>query len=272
MMVTMASLTPTVCTVSDLAIYDTTNGPRGTVRAKSNGTCSIKIDFPGDASQLSSTATWTSTVTGVNAPVVGSNTPQTITFPAIPNRDYGASYYLQATSSSKLPVKYRSLTPTACQIIEQLANGPAVQSSYPLTGAASMVCTIEATQAGDDRYAPAPAVQQSFTYSKAAMVIKATSAPVWVANGVNFSVTVSTLYVNSAMNSGLLSLGHDLVVKPLTPAVCSVTSSGKLDATGGIFYKANVKAVSPGSCQIQFDFAGTDARAATTFVYTGTVK
>jgi hypothetical protein len=164
-MVSMRSLTPAVCTISDIGVFDTTNGPRGTVRAKDNGSCQIQIDYPGSADQFASTITWSSTVSGITGPPVGSNAPQSITFPAIPNREFGGGVYPKAVATSSLPVTYRSLTPTVCYIITQLAAGPAIQTVTPKPVGDNLTCTVEASQAGDDRYAAAPPVTQSFVWS-----------------------------------------------------------------------------------------------------------
>jgi hypothetical protein len=273
--IAVTSLTPSVCTAGDYGIYDSEQGPRATVRAKANGTCSIKMDYPGNGSQLASTATWASTVSGLTAPGVGSNAPQTITFPAIPDRDYGFSWKLQATSTSKLPVKYTSLTPTVCQIIEMLADGPSVQSSYPLVNADSSVCTIQASQVGDDRYAAAVIVQQSFKYKRASMVITPYATASSLRNSALTPVTskiysakstyyfASSLLFTSGANSGLLSIGNPMRAASSTPAVCSVASVVSLDNTGGIFQLATVSTLTSGTCNVVWTFDGSSDRAAT---------
>jgi hypothetical protein len=278
------SLTPTICIVDNFYLYDTVNPPRATVRAKANGTCSIKIDYPGNGDQLPSTATWTSTISGLNAPSVGANAPQTITFPAIPDREYGFSWKLQATSTSKLPVKYTSLTPVVCQIIEALADGPSVQSSYPLVNADASVCTIQASQAGDDRYAAAPGVQQSFKYKRAGMVITPYAVASSVRNAARTPVAsktyvakstyyfASSLLFTSGANSGLLSIGNPMRAASTTPAVCSVASVVPLDNTGGIFQLATVNTLASGTCTVVWNFDGTSDRAATSTNMSFTVK
>jgi hypothetical protein len=264
---TMTSLTPTVCIVEAVAVYDTVNGPRGTVRAKTNGTCSIKLDHPEQPDTLASTATWTSVVSGMNAPGVGSNAPQFITFPAIDNRSYGKSAQLPAAASSKLPVKYVSLTPAVCFIIEQLANGPAVQS-LPATGADRVTCTVEAQQAGDDRYAAATPVRTSFFYEKAPMRLTTASGPATL-NGPGAHIFVTNVrYVEAAMNSGLASLGHLLTVTTTTPTVCRVDSNELWDRTGGIVNRTTVRALTKGTCSLTFYFPGTTQRAPSTLILT----
>jgi hypothetical protein len=277
-MVSMASLTPAICTISDIGVFDTTNGPRGTVRAKANGTCQIKIDYPGNSDSFPSTTTWIATVTGITGPPVGSNAPQTITFPAIPNREFGAGVYPKAVASSSLPVTYRSLTPTVCYIITQLAAGPAIQTVYPKPAGDNLTCTVEASQAGDDRFAAAPPVTQSFVWSKAAMYITPYWAPSNVRN-VRLQPLTSTSYVSnstyfftssllftSGQNSGLLSIGHIMSAVSTTPDICTVQVVEADDRTGGIFTRATVRMINVGTCSITWGFAGTDSRLAATSV------
>jgi len=264
--IAVTSLTPSVCTAGDYGIYNSDQGPRATVRAKANGTCSVKMDYPGNASQLASTATWTSTISGLTAPGVGANAPQTITFPAVADRNYGYSAKLLGTSTSKLPVKYTSLTPLTCFIIEQLAAGPSVQSATS-TGLDKAVCTVEASQTGDDRFAAASPVQMSFNYLKAPMKLVLASAPAVMAGAGPYIFVTNVLYVESAMNSGLASLGHMLSVTSATPAICRVDSNVLWDRTGGIVNKTQVTALDNGNCQLYFYFSGTTTRAATTLVW-----
>jgi hypothetical protein len=277
-MVSMRSLTPAVCTISDIGVFDTTNGPRGTVRAKDNGSCQIQIDYPGSADQFASTITWSSTVSGITGPPVGSNAPQSITFPAIPNREFGGGVYPKAVATSSLPVTYRSLTPTVCYIITQLAAGPAIQTVTPKPVGDNLTCTVEASQAGDDRYAAAPPVTQSFVWSKAAMYITPYWAPSKVRN-VRLQPITATSYVSnssyffhssllftSGQNSGLSSIGHIMSAVSTTPDICSVQAVEADDRTGGIFTRATVRMIKVGTCSITWGFAGTDTRSAATHV------
>jgi hypothetical protein len=266
--VTMSSLTPNICSVGEVNVYDSTNTPRGTVRAKANGVCSIKMDYVGAADQLPSTMTWTSTITGVTAPSVGSNTPQSISFPSIPDRSFHKSAPLVAVATSKLPIKYSSITPNTCYVIEKLANGPVVQSMQP-TGADQVICTIEANQSGDDRYVAAPPVRVSFNYSKAPMKITATSAPTSLRGAGPYTFITSVLHTETAMNSGLSSLGHLLDVSSNTPDICRIDSNSPYDRPGGIFNRTRVTALNNGNCSIRFYFAGTESRASTTLIWSG---
>ncbi|MFM8620968.1 MAG: hypothetical protein ACKOCL_02975, partial [Candidatus Nanopelagicaceae bacterium] len=242
-----------------------------TVRSRANGVCSIKFDFPGDRKLLPTTTPWTTNVTGSTSPAPGSNTPQTINFPVIADREFGAGYYLNATSTSKLTITYKSLTPNVCAILAPTA-GPAVQYVTPVLGD-NLTCTVEASQAGDDRYAPAAPVVRSFLFKKAPMVISNYFTSTTVRTSPLLPVTATTYLSNSTYNfitsilyasgnnSGLLSFGHLLTATSQTPTVCTVTGNAIQDR-GSLYTWASVKTLTAGTCTIRWSFAGTDTRAA----------
>lgn len=77
---------------------------------------------------------------------------QTITFTNPGTQTFGTTPTLTATASSSLPVTFASGTTGVCTI----------DGSGQLTFVAAGTCTIDADQAGDDMYAAAPRVSQSF--------------------------------------------------------------------------------------------------------------
>jgi hypothetical protein len=78
--------------------------------------------------------------------------PQSITFPASPEKTYGdAPVALNATASSGLPVTYARIS----------GNGTVSGNTLTLTGGGAIV--VEATQAGNDTYATATPVRQTIT-------------------------------------------------------------------------------------------------------------
>ena len=82
---------------------------------------------------------------------------QTITFGTLSNQPFGAApFTVGATASSGLPVSFNSQTTPVCTV-----------SGLQVTLASVGTCTIEATQAGNANYAPAPNVAQSFGVTKA---------------------------------------------------------------------------------------------------------
>ncbi len=91
-------------------------------------------------------------VTVLLGAVIGT-TPQTITFPSLPDVPTGtASVTVSATSDSGRTVTFTSSTPSICTV-----SGPTV------TILASGGCAIIASQPGDTTYAPAVPVTQKFT-------------------------------------------------------------------------------------------------------------
>jgi hypothetical protein len=76
---------------------------------------------------------------------------QSITFNPIPSQVQGTPLSLSASASSGLPVSFASLTPSVCTL-----SGAAATLLNPGT------CTIQASQAGNAAFAPAPIISQSF--------------------------------------------------------------------------------------------------------------
>jgi hypothetical protein len=262
-------LTPLVCSVND--VFNTFDiGTRATLRARTNGVCSVKYTFTGDTSLIASEKVFSFTISGITAPAPGSATPQTITFPAIADREYGPGVILGAKASSGLEITYTSLTPSVCYILFP-TQGAAVQSVTPKPAGDTALCTVRASQIGDDRYSAAAPVTQSFNWRKAAMKITLTGPTSMPAAG-PYVFVASTLYVQSSMNSGLLSLGHLLTVTSNTPTICRVDSNALWDRTGGIVNKTQVTALTNGTCSLTWYFAGTADRATTSTTWTGTAS
>ncbi len=143
------------------------------------------------------------TTANITAPTGAS---QTITFPAIGDKRYGDTFALNATSDSGLAVSYTVIS------------GPATISGnqVTVTGVGSVV--IEATQSGDATYAPAQAVQQSFT-ANAAQLTATISASNKTYDGTN---------VASVTYDVTGKIGSDVVTASGTAA----TFSGKNVGTG----------------------------------------
>jgi hypothetical protein len=127
------AITPAVCTVSG-----------ATVTLIAAGTCTIHAAQPGNND-------WAA------APPVNRSFPvtrgsQTITFGALPNQAFGAApFTVSATASSGLAVGFGAITPAVCTV-----------SGASVTLAAVGTCTIHAVQPGNDDWAAATPVNQSF--------------------------------------------------------------------------------------------------------------
>ncbi len=91
--------------------------------------------------------------------------PQTITFPNPGPQTYGvAPITLTATASSGLPVSYTVLS------------GPAMISGSLLTITGAGTVTVQANQAGNSQWQPAPPVNDTFTVSQAVLTVTANNA------------------------------------------------------------------------------------------------
>jgi hypothetical protein len=266
----VTTTSPDICSVNDLFYTYTQDGTRATLRAIKNGSCVINFTFPGDSHLLGSSLIWSSQVSGVNEIPVGSNTAQTITFAPIADREYGPGLYLKATTTSGLPITYKSLTPKICQILAP-TEGIAVQAAYPLSGLDVANCIVEASQPGDNRFAPAISVQRSFNWIKAGMKITISRSTSMVGRGTH-TVDAAVSFVDISKMGGLRSLGHALAVTSATPTVCTVISTAPSDQSGGIYSRSIVSTLSNGTCTLTFNFLGSTDRRATSLSWNSFVS
>ena len=129
-----------VCTVTE-----------STVTGAKAGTCTITASQAGDDTWAPAQAQQQFTVTKAE---------QTITFDPVKDTPAHQPVPLHATASSKLqPVRFAASPTDVCTVTEST-----------VTGAKAGTCTITASQAGDDTWAPAQA-QQQFTVTKAEQTI-----------------------------------------------------------------------------------------------------
>jgi len=137
---------------------------------------------------------------------IGLDQEQNINFAAPPNKILGdIPFSISATASSGLPVTFASTTPTICTV-----NGNTV--TVQLVG----ICTLVASQAGDDTYRAALDVSQSFTISSSErenQIIEA--API-----LGPVVSVAPVTLNASTTSGL-----PVSFSSTTPTICTVNSN-----------------------------------------------
>jgi hypothetical protein len=89
--------------------------------------------------------------------------PQSVAFTSVPSPAAGElSVVVAASASSGLPVAFRSLTPARCSVGR--STGVVVASS-------AGVCGLEASQSGDDDYAPAPPATVDVRFVSAGAVV-----------------------------------------------------------------------------------------------------
>lgn len=134
LMVSFASTTPGVCSVSG-----------STVTVVTGGTCSIMASQAGNGTYAPATPV-TQSFSVLNA-------PQHISFDAMPNQFLGVSpFVIAAEASSSLPVSIASTTPSVC-----------TAASLLVTVLSTGTCSINASQAGNADFTAATTVSKSFT-------------------------------------------------------------------------------------------------------------
>lgn len=267
----ITSLTPRICAVADASYQGTsTSHTRVTVKAIWNGTCQLSVKFAGNSYWLPSTATLTASVSGVTTPQEGANAPQVISFNTISNRDYATPVTLGAVATSKYPVTYTSLTPSTCVIV-QAAGQNTVQPAQGVTGS-GVTCTIQASQAGDTRWAAAPSVSRSFQWTMIPVQLRITNALSTRVGAGPFPLIASSAFFNAILNGGKSSVDLPITVTTSTPAICSVLSTSPLVNASGTFTQASIKGVANGLCTTTWSYAGDGLRAPATLVHTFTIS
>jgi hypothetical protein len=205
--VSYTSTTPTVCSVSG-----------ATASSLISGTCIIQATQAGNGAY------------GAATPVSNSfwvnHAAQTITFPNPGAQVALTSVGLTATASSGLTVSYTSTTPTICSVAGATASTLTIGT-----------CTIQATQAGNGAYTPAPAVNQSFMVTGVAQTITfpAIASPQVAATSVGLTATASS--------------GLAVSYTSTTPTICSVSG-------------ATASSLISGSCTIRATQTGNGAYSA----------
>ncbi|MBO9731416.1 MAG: hypothetical protein J7623_22440, partial [Chitinophaga sp.] len=169
--------------------------------------------------------------TTANGTLTVTPTTQTITFPAITGKTYGAAAFtLNATSTSGLPVTYN------------IVSGPATISGNTVTITGAGNVTIAANQAGNATYLPATQVTQSFTVGKATLTVTAVNASkVYQQPNPAFTYNI-TGFVNGENNSvvtGTAALSTTATTNS-TPGTYPITVAiGSLSATNYQFTLVN---------------------------------
>jgi hypothetical protein len=257
----VTSATPTICKVdSTRYIGSSTSHTQATVRAIWNGTCQLNVTFAGNSYWLASQTGISKSITGMTTPEPGANVRQSIGMSLPTTSDIGATSTFFASSGSRLPVTIRSLTPNVCSV-------STLATSYTVTSVAGIVgngniCTIEATQPGDDRWAAAAPVIRSMTFNKAAMSVRLNRLATFLVGKSSELFVVENRFMNASMNNGLNSIGHISTAVSNTPAVCSVSNVGPQQTTVGVHTQFTVTAVANGACSITYGFAGSDTQNA----------
>jgi streptogramin lyase len=210
--VSFASTTPTICTVAS-----------GKVSFIAGGTCTIQATQAGNSIYAAATP--------VSRSIKVNPAAQTITFaqPATPVTYGAAAEAVAATSTSGLTVSLASTTPTICTV-----------ASGKVSFIAGGTCTVQATQAGNSKYASATPVSRSITVNPAAQTITFGSiAAQIVGTPLNLSATATS--------------GLTVTFTSTTQTICTVSG------TTATF-------IAPGTCTIQANQAGNSNYSAAPMV------
>jgi len=206
--ITYSSTTSSVCALAG-----------SSVTPIATGSCTISASQPGDPNYAAA------------APVSQSfkivQAAQTIFFATIPDTVVGSPpITLSATASSGLAVSFASSTLTVCTV-----------SGSIVTLAGSGNCTIKATQAGNNSYAAAVPVSETFAVAAASQTISFGG------------ISSQTLGAKSFALSATASSGLAVTFSSTTTPVCTVAT-------------VNVTLVATGSCTIQAAQAGNNSFSA----------
>lgn len=199
--VSLTTTTAGICSISGM-----------TVTIAAAGTCVVVANQPGNSSY--------SPASQISRNLIISKSDQTITFPDLPTKSYGAIAFeipSPASSSSSLTISYASTTSSICTI-----NG--LVTTILEVG----TCTISASQSGDDNYNRANSVSKSIVVSKAAQSISFPTISDHTLISNHFTATVSassglTVTLTSTTLSTCTVSGF--VVSLVTTGTCSITAS-----------------------------------------------
>ena len=167
---------------------------------------------------------------------------------------------VSVSSGSRLPVTLQSLTPNICTV-------STTSSGYSLTTAAGVVgngniCTLEASQPGDDRWAAATSVRRNIAFNKAAISVRLNRLSTVIVGKTSALFVVENRFINASMNKGLNSIGHISTAVSNTPAVCSVSNVAPYLQPGGTHTQFTLTGVANGSCSVTFGYAGNETQNA----------
>ncbi|MEQ9378675.1 MAG: Ig-like domain-containing protein [Imperialibacter sp.] len=172
---------------SDLALSYSIDGPATLSGATvtltgEEGTVTITVSQGGNENYLAADAATTFEVT---APEVAEKQEQTITFAAIADKTFGdAAFDLEATSTSELAVSF------------EVVSGPVSIDGNTVTITGAGTATLRASQAGDETFQAAVAVERSFAIAKKAQTI--------VVESIGGKLTTDgPIAVNATTDSGL---------------------------------------------------------------------
>lgn len=218
--VTLTSSTQTVCTVSGAS-------PNYLIAIVGGGVCTLTANQPGDATFIAAPS--------VSQSFTVARRGQSITFPAVGNRVLGAvPFVVPASASSALAVLLVSRTPNVCEFDAPVFTPGGLAYSNRITLRAQGICTVEASQAGDNNWLAAASVVQSFDVGNVVLQQQTINFPPLVARNVGDIVRLA-----ATATSGLA-----VSFMSTTPDVCAVQDT-------------TIRVLAAGTCTIQATQAGS---------------
>lgn len=234
--------------------YTATASPGGNTGKCSKSPCTV--------SGLANGTSYTFTVVATNqaglssTPSAASNavTPlasQKITFDAPSAQVYGTSPTLTATASSGLPVTFTSSTGSVCKI----------STTGQLTFVGVGNCTINAKQAGDAQYLPAPTVSHTFAVQQSTSTLTVTSSTPSNASVYGQPVSFSATFTPAPSNGKLQ-----------WSVAGSAVGSPRQVGTKATYVFTPPSRLAPGSYQVTATYLGNSNHAAVASSVTQTVS
>ena len=248
--VTFLSVTKTVCTFGG-----------GKVTLVAVGTCIIQAAQAGNANYDAAPSV-SQTFNVIEA-------SQTIVFGALANKTYGAAAFnVSASTSSGLTVTFTSTTTPVCTI-----------SGTKVTIVAASLCTIQASQAGDAMYAPAPNVSQSFAVTRANQIITFGSLSNKTLGAAPFTINASAssgLAVRfTSTNEAVCTISGDTVTL-IAAAICNIdaaqTGNANFNAAPDVTRGFTITSSGKSSQTITFGAVGNHVFGAAPFIVSATAS
>lgn len=256
---TITSKTPSICKVETPEYVGTSVvHTKVLVKALWNGSCQLTVSFAGNRYWLASTTPIAASINGMTSPQPGANVAQTISMTTPSAIGFAQTAILSPRATSGLAVTVTTTTPNVCTVT---ASG----TSYNVKGADGAkgdgnICTLKATQAGNDAWLAAQSISKNITINKANMTVRLNRWSSTLSGKTPALFVAGVAYVDGPSNGTLNSLGDLLTVTNSTPEVCSVTGVGPYATTAGTYTQATIAGIKNGTCTVTLKFAATDTQ------------
>ena len=267
---TVTSKTPNLCKVETPEyVGSSTVHTKVVVKALWNGSCQLTVGFAGNSYWLASNTVITASINGVTTPQPGANVAQSISLTTPTAIGFAQTAILAPRATSGLGVTLTTTTPNVCTVT---ASG----ASYNVKGAAGAkgdgnICTLQATQPGNEGWLAAPALTRNITINKANMTVRLSRWSSSLTGKTPALFVAGVAYIDGPSNGALNSLGDLLTFTNSTPAVCSVTNVGPYATTSGTYTQATITGITNGTCSVSMKFAATDTQNETVLARTVTI-